>query len=221
MVKFSQLIDFDSFNVDNYESISDNEDRYIAGKDNDEIPYYIDHEIEHNKMDRKFVNKKTSTHIKFIESILETDLDEASILKDRFVSKNSEFYERDHFVAYKLGDYYVMFMRVVYVDDSNEISIAGIIRNNLDKPKYVFVGSEGEKYFIHSHLFSYADSNGIAEGSGFVIDPKNWNGYTSMSNEDYNQDPNVFLTSGASCELILGALVNTLKYIKSSLINGK
>ncbi len=124
MAKFRYLIDFDYFNNNDYdcENISDNEDKYIIGKDNDDIPYYIDHLIEHKKSDRKFVNDQINHYIKFIEFIRCQDLNTASKLKDNYLLSDSDDYRKDHFVVYKLGNYYVMFMRVEYVDNCRKVS---------------------------------------------------------------------------------------------------
>jgi hypothetical protein len=221
MAKLRELIDFEYFNQDNFESISDNEDKYIIGKENDMIPYYIDHLVEHNKSDRKFVNDQINNYIKFIEIMLSHDLNGSTKLKDIYILSDSPYYKKDHFVTYKMGNYYIMFMRLEYEDESKEISLTGIIHNNLDKPKYIFIGSESENYFIHTDTFSYADSSGIAESSGYIIDPENWNGYSSNNDDDDDnkQDPNVFLSSKSNSETILISLKNTLVYIQDNSVN--
>jgi hypothetical protein len=217
MAKLRELINFDYFDQDNFESISDNEDKYIIGKDNDKIPYYIDHIIEHKKSDRKFVNDQINNYNKFIELMSSRDLSQSVKLKDIYISSDSECYKKDHFVAYKLGNYYIMFMRLEYEDDSNEVSLAGVIQNTLDKPKYIFIGSESEKYFIHANTFSYADSSGIAESSGFVTDPENWKGHGS--DNDDSKDSDAFLTSKSNSETILISLKNALAYIRDNSVN--
>ena len=213
MLTLSELIDFDSFDRYQYESIDDNGDDYIMEKDNDTIPYYIDHEIEHDDDDKQFVIKKIKVYNKFFYALSFRNFNSATKIK--LPLKKSKHYTIEHTAAYEFGNYYIIYMRIIYKSDQAEVSIAGIIHRGND-PKYIFIGANGEKYFIHSHLFSYADSSGIAVGDGFLIDPKIYQGANSES-----EDSALFLSSDSTIQTIMLALTNTLNYILEDSVNSE
>lgn len=159
-----KLIDFEKFDVDDYEEIDDNGTEYILCKTkNEDIPYYIDHEIEHSKKDQKEMIKKSDELREFVNKATH---EEFKKLKNTFLKK-SDNYKVIYNAFYESITYNVLFFCLYY--ESSTVSLTGIINKTTEE--YLFIGCRDEHYFIHSDKFSYGDSSGEANCDGFFIDP--------------------------------------------------
>jgi hypothetical protein len=102
------------------------------------------------------------------------------------------------------------------------LSVTGLIDSTTNK--YLFIGSDEEKYFIHADTFTYADSSGIALCDYYQIDPN----IDDCGNGDFDDDDNDdndenieakknHLQSNSGPTIIIGSMTNTLEYLIKSM----
>ena len=193
-MKLNELIDFSYFAVNNFEGISDNDTSYIINA-NQDVPYFIDHEIENNPKDRKACTKLLVKYFDFLgaeagDIICDNPYTE---LKNTYLDEDA----LEECCFYKASPYYIFFFRINH--DETQLSLTGIIKN--DGLKYIFIGAEGEKYFIHTDKFTYVDSSGIAHSDFTLIDPR-------MDYEELTKESNK-LRSSAKPKTILDCISRT------------
>lgn len=199
-MQLAQLIDFSMFNDNNFESISDNRTTYIKIR-NKKADYYIDHEIENYKEERNKCIKKATQMAEQLRSI-KIDSHKFKKLKNTYL--HGEDFEINQQIFYRSESYYIFFFRLVYEDVT--LGLTAVL--NRSAKEYFIIGSDDEKYFIHSHLFTYADSNGIASCDQFLVDP------AEMDSSDA-----VALTSESTPEEIHNCICNTTSYLIQSMKN--
>ena len=194
-----KLIDFTKFDVDDYEDIDDNGTEYILCKTkHEDIPYYIDHEIEHSKNDQKNMLKLSDELHEFVNKISQSN-EEFKKLKNTFLKK-SDNYKIKYNAFYESTTCYVLFFSLNYEEEDRILSLTGIINKTTEE--YLFIGCRDEHYFIHSDKFSYGDSSGEAICDIYVINPDlDFKDCTHKSNK---------LTSKSTVENITQSLQNHL-----------
>ena len=194
-----QLIDFTKFDVDDYEEIADNGTEYILCKTKHEnIPYYIDHEIEHNYKEQKEMIEKTDVLCEFVDKATHEEFKKLNTC-----IKKSDNYKIKYNAFYESKTYYVLFFSLNYEEEGITLSLTGIINKNTEE--YLFIGCRDEHYFIHSNEFSYGDSAGEANCDIYVINPDlDFKEYTHKSNK---------LISKSKVENILKSLQNHLTFL--------
>jgi len=212
-MKLKDFVDFSFFDQENFEGVSDNETGYILCA-TPNIPYYLDHEIEHSKKDKKKCIDKSRNFLDFIDQAKNfIDENPTTKLKNNYLTDNDNF-EIVHSVFYKSEPYYLFFLNLNYESDSLQFSITGLI--NTETNEYIFIGSDSEHYFIHTDTFTYADSSGIANADYFLIYPDE-DDYTFEPDDSDSDENNVseskYLTSKSDPSTIILAMQNTLEYL--------
>jgi len=199
-MNLNKVVNFSYFDAEELEGISDNDTSYILYERDDDLPYYVDHQIQNRKGDRKKCIKQSNKYLEFINNVSQhLNENTCTKLKNKYISESSENFSLDQHIFYKSSPYYIFFIRLVYGDDDATVSLLGIIDTNTEE--YIFLGSENEHYFVHTDLFSYADSSGIADMDLFMINP----------NKSDNDD-NILLSTHKP-EIIIYSALNTLEYI--------
>lgn len=211
-MKFKDCIDFSFFHSDHFERVSCGETRYILCR-NVDVPHYIDHQIENDKKDKKQWIARASDCLILCDDARDFIVDNGSIkLKNAYLEKNDHF-EIVHNTFYKSKPYLLFFCKLCYDSDTFDVSLCGLI--NGETKEYIFIGSDVEHYFVHTNTFTYADSNGIANGDYFFIDPKQSDDRDDSDDAEQSDDcdDTKYLTSGSKPTVIIDAMRNTLEYL--------